>query len=96
MREGVERGVFNGETLMKAGVGGVCIYMNGAVGGLMCTHPSLAVIDPFTGKEFNEGSFEKAAAEGKTLSMLALNAMEHPDATIDSASISLLVRTIFV
>ncbi|MCK3682839.1 hypothetical protein [Maribellus sp. YY47] len=94
VREGVEKGVFNGETLMKAGVGGVCICMNGAVGGLMCTHPSLAVKDPFTGEEFKEASFEKAAAEGKTLSMLALNAMEQPDAVIDSASISLLVRTL--
>ncbi|MFV0591561.1 MAG: hypothetical protein ACK5M7_09265 [Draconibacterium sp.] len=96
VREGVEKGVFNGETLMKSGVGGVCIYMNGAVGGLMCTHPSLVVKDPFTGKEFNEGSFEKAAAEGKQLSMLALNAMEHPDTVIDSASISLLARTILL
>lgn len=94
VRDGVENGVYNGETLMKSGVGGVCVYMNGALGGLMCTHPSLAVKDPFTGEEFKEGSFEKAAAEGKHLSMLALNAMEQPGAVIDSGSISLVVRTI--
>jgi hypothetical protein len=39
-------------------------------------HPSLAVKDPFTGEEFSEPSFEKAAAQGKQLSLLALNAME--------------------
>ncbi|QGY46813.1 hypothetical protein GM418_25095 [Maribellus comscasis] len=94
VREGIEKGVFYNDSLIKAGVGGVCVYINGAVGGLMCTHPSLVVKDPFTGEEFAEPSFEKAAAEGKQLSLLALNAMNKPATTIDSASISLLVRTI--
>jgi hypothetical protein len=94
VRKGVEKGIFSGDSLMKPGVGGVCIYMNGALGGLMCTHPSLSVKDPFTGEEFAEPSFEKAAAEGKQLSLLALNAMETPSEVIDSGSISLLVRTI--
>ncbi len=94
VREGVEKGVYNGDSLMVPGVGGVCIYMNGAVGGLMTTHPSLPVKDTFTGIEYNEGSFEKAEAQGKQLSLLALKAMEYPDETIDSAGISLLVRTI--
>jgi hypothetical protein len=94
VREGVEKGVFHGDSLKKQGIGGVALYVNGAVGGLMCTHPSLAVKEPFTGKEFSEPSFEKAAAEGKQLSLLALNAMDNPAEIIDSAGISLLVRTI--
>jgi hypothetical protein len=94
VREGVEKGVYHGDSLKKPGVGGVALYVNGAVGGLMCTHPSLAVKDPFTGEEFSEPSFEKAAAEGKHLSMLALEAMENPAGVIDSATISLVVRTI--
>lgn len=94
VREGVEKGVFNGDSLVTPGIGGVCIYMNGAIGGLMCTHPSLGVKDPFTGEEFKKGSFKKAAAEGKHLSMLALGAMNQPDTVIDSAKISLLVRTV--
>ncbi|NCB08869.1 MAG: hypothetical protein EOM73_11970 [Bacteroidia bacterium] len=94
VREGVENGIFHGDTLKKPGIGGVSLYVNGAVGGLMCTHPSLAVKDPFTGEEFSEPSFEKAAAQGKQLSLLALNAMEKPAAVIDSAGISLVVRTI--
>lgn len=94
VREGVEKGVFNGDSLMKAGIGGVCVYSNGAVGGLMTTHPSLPVKDPFTGKEFNEPTFEKTEAQGKQLSLLALNAMENPAETIDSAGISLVVRTV--
>ena len=94
VREGIENGVYHGDTLKKAGIGGVALYVNGAVGGLMCTHPSLAVKDPFTGEEFSEPSFEKAAAQGKQLSLLALNAMEKPAAVVDSAGISLVVRTI--
>ncbi|MCY1723196.1 hypothetical protein OU798_22800 [Prolixibacteraceae bacterium Z1-6] len=94
VREGVEKGVFLGDSVVKQGIGGVCVYMNGAVGGLMCTHPSLAVTDPLTGIEYKEPSYEKAEAQGKILSMLALDAMTEPLAVVDSANISLVVRTL--
>jgi hypothetical protein len=94
VREGVEKGVFNGDSLVKPGIGGVAVYINGAVGGLMTTHPSLTVKDPITGQEFKEPTYEKADAQGKTLSLLALNAMEKPAEVIDSAGISLVVRTL--
>jgi len=94
VREGIEKGVFNGDSLVKQGVGGVAVYINGAVGGLMTTHPSLAVKDPFTGEEFKTPSYQKAEAQGKQLSLLALQAMKQPIETIDSAGISLIVRTI--
>lgn len=51
LREGVEKGVFNENKQVKPGIGGICIYANGSVGGLMTTHPSLAVKHPFTGAE---------------------------------------------
>uniref|UniRef100_UPI00321794C0 hypothetical protein n=1 Tax=uncultured Draconibacterium sp. TaxID=1573823 RepID=UPI00321794C0 len=94
VREGVEKGVFSGDSVVKQGIGGVCIYMNGAVGGLMCTHPSLTVTDPLTGIEYKEPSFEKAEAQGKKMSMLALDAMDNPIEVVDSAGISLVVSTI--
>jgi hypothetical protein len=94
VREGVEKGVFNGDSLMKAGIGGVCVYANGAVGGLMTTHPSLPVKDPFTGEEFNEPTYEKTEAQGKQLSLVALNAMENPVEIVEKAGISLVVRTL--
>jgi len=96
VREGVEKGVFNKDSLMKPGIGGVAVYINGAVGGLMTTHPRLAVKDPFTGQEFKEPTFEKTEAQGKQLALLALKAMEKPVETIDSAAISLVVKTIFL
>ena len=94
VREGIEKGVFNKDSLMKAGVGGVAIYASAAVGGLMTTHPRLAVKDPFSGEEFKEPTFEKAAAQGKQLANLALHAMDKPDKVIDSAAISIIAKTL--
>ncbi|HNX78387.1 MAG TPA: neutral/alkaline non-lysosomal ceramidase N-terminal domain-containing protein [Prolixibacteraceae bacterium] len=93
VREGVEKGVSNGDTLKMAGTGGIALYATGAVGGLMTTHPSIIVKDPFSGQEFQKPSFEKAEAQGKQLSLLILKAMEKPAMTLDSASLSLSVRT---
>ncbi len=94
LREGVEKGVFKGDTLVKKGIGGIAVFVNGAIGGLMTTHSSLAVKDPFTGIEYTDPSFEKAEAQGRTLSLLALTAMENPVETINSAGISLVARNI--
>jgi len=96
MREAVEKGIFKGDSLIKPGIGGVAIYINGAVGGLMTTHPRLIVKDPVTGKEFKEPTFEKAEAQGKQLGLLALNAMERPSQEVDTAGISLIVRTLYL
>ena len=94
LREGVEKGVFHNDSLVKAGIGGVCIFANGAVGGLMTTHPSLAVKHPFTGIELSEPTYEKTEAQGMQLSLIALNAMDTRAEVIDLASISLVVRTL--
>jgi len=94
LREGVEKGVFLNDSLVKAGIGGVCIFANGAVGGLMTTHPSLAVKHPFTGIELSEPTYEKTEAQGMQLSLIALNAMDTRAEVIDLASISLVVRTL--
>ncbi|WP_133466287.1 neutral/alkaline non-lysosomal ceramidase N-terminal domain-containing protein [Sunxiuqinia elliptica] len=94
VREGIEKGVYHEGKLKKKGLGGIALYANGALGGLMATHPSLAVRDPFTDEEYKEPSFEKAHAQGQQLALLALNAMEQPEAVIEKAAISLVVRTI--
>ena len=93
-RDGVEKGVYNGDSLVRPGIGGVAVYLNGAIGGLMTTHSSHPVTDPFTGGELYEPSFEKAAAQGNQLSLLALDAMQNPQDVIDNAGISLVVRTL--
>lgn len=94
VREYIEKGVYKGDSLAMPGIGGIVVYMNGAIGGLMTTHPRLPVKDPFTDEVFNEPTFGKADAQGKQLALVALKAMEKPMAELDSASISLMVKTI--
>lgn len=93
-RKGVEDGVWNDDSLVMSGIGGTAVYMNGAIGGLMTTHSSQAVCDPFTGEEITEPSFQKIKAQGDQLSLLALKAMQEPAQSFDNAGISLIVRTI--
>ncbi|MEZ4900310.1 MAG: hypothetical protein R2822_00315 [Spirosomataceae bacterium] len=33
VREGIEKGVYDGQTLMKKGTGGIVVYASGCVGG---------------------------------------------------------------
>lgn len=93
VREGIEKGVFTGDSLIKEGIGGIVVFINGAVGGLMTTHPSLSVKYPSSDKEFKEPSFEKAEAQGKQLALLALISMEKPAEIIENAAISLVARS---
>ena len=96
VREGVEKGVYKGDSLVKQGAGGVALYVNGAIGGLMTTHPDLSIKDPFSEREFREPTFEKAESQGKQLALLVLNSMEEPSEIIDKAGISLIVRTLTI
>ncbi len=94
VREGVEKGVLKGDSVVKPGIGGISVYVNGAVGGLMTTHPSLTIKDPVTGVEYKEPTYEKAEAQGKAVSLAVLKAMEKPLEILDSAAISLIVKTV--
>lgn len=94
LREFVEKGLFKGDSLVKKGIGGIAVYVNGAVGGLMTTDPDLAVSDPYTGEELKDPTFRKAEAVGHHVASLVLNSMDKPSAKIEKGSISLVVRTL--
>jgi Neutral/alkaline non-lysosomal ceramidase, N-terminal len=80
LREAVEKGVYDGQKLVKKGVGGTVVYATGCVGGLMTTSPSVTIKDPFAAnKNYQNPSFEKAEAEGKTLALLILNALDNTE-----------------
>jgi len=96
LRENIEKGIFNGDTLVTQGTGGIAVYTNGAIGGLMTTSPGLAIKDLFTGEEYMEPVFEKAQAQGAQLATIALNAMREPIEKIDTAAISLVVRNLSI
>jgi hypothetical protein len=96
LREYVEKGIKKDTVTVREGTGGVCVYINGAIGGLMTTDPDMSIKDPVTGAEYSEPVFEKADALGKSLALLSLDAMENPIEVIDSASISLAARTVLL
>lgn len=94
VREGVENGVYSNDSLIHEGLGGVAVYLNGALGGLMCTHPSLEVKDPFTGKVYKEPSFEKAKAQGDYLAYLGLTALDSSDYVVEKAGVSIRAKSV--
>ncbi|MEA3462583.1 MAG: hypothetical protein U9R49_11930 [Bacteroidota bacterium] len=93
LREYIEKGVYDGEKLVQPGVGGVAVYINGAIGGLMTTRASMPLDDPFLDTTYTEASFDKAKAQGARLAMLALKAMENPDTVVQQANLSVRAKT---
>lgn len=94
LREGVEHGVTtNSDSIAKKGVGGICMFANGMIGGLMTTSPSLAIKDPFTDIMYTKPSFAKAKAQGETLAMLALDAMENTTDSFQKSSLRLKAKS---
>ncbi|MGA4577770.1 hypothetical protein [Limisphaera sp. VF-2] len=67
LREALERGVRLGDREGLAPVGGIHLFVNGAVGGLMTTSPGVTVEDPWTGTPIREPSHEKSRAVGHQL-----------------------------
>lgn len=96
VREGIEKGIYVGDSLMVEGLGGVCVYINGAVGGLMTTHPRLALNIPFAGDSVKEAGYIKAKAQGDKLAMIGLAALNASTDEHDKSEISLRAKTIDV
>jgi hypothetical protein len=96
LREFVEKGIFKGDSLVKPGIGGIAVFINGAIGGLMTTDPDLVVKDHVTGEELSKPDFRKAEAVGKNIAALVLNSMDKPQLEIQKAGISLIVKTVIL
>jgi hypothetical protein len=72
LRDALEKGVSEGTQTPAAGWGGVHLYINGAIGGLMTPHPSLAIQDPLTGQSLSQPSHDKARALGRNIALRVL------------------------
>jgi hypothetical protein len=71
-REYVENGIVVNDSLKLEGLGGISVFLNGALGGLMTTHPTIPIEDPFTGEIFQEENNAKIDAQGKALAKIVL------------------------
>lgn len=92
-RKYVEEGIYRGDSLVAEGLGGIAIFANGAVGGLMTTRPPDTIPHPLTQEQLTGATFAKADAQGMALALISLNALKSAE-TIDKASLGLRARTI--
>ena len=61
--DGIETGIYYNGEQKRAGVGGMALFINGAVGGLMTSLHS-TVHDPWINADIRKASFDKARAQG--------------------------------
>ncbi|MEM9141895.1 MAG: hypothetical protein AAGA86_02835 [Bacteroidota bacterium] len=95
VREAVEKGVYQGAKKRVDGLGGIALYFNGVIGGLMAPHPSISIADPFTGEAYSEPSFEKTKALGDQIALMSLEALRTQGDTVNQSSISVRAKTVF-
>ncbi|MCX8092226.1 MAG: DUF2070 family protein [Verrucomicrobiae bacterium] len=97
LRDALAEGVILDGKRVLEGVGGVHLYINGAIGGLMTTHPATVVRDPFSGQELKEPSHAKARAVGWHLAArIRPHLGEAPARAVAHAPIAIQARTVEV
>jgi hypothetical protein len=95
LRDALEKGVQHENTILEPGLGGIHLYVNGAVGGLMSTPPSVTVRDPYLQQDFKDATHDKARALGRQLASRIITRIENTNApSVDHAPISIRARTI--
>ncbi|MBI1301558.1 MAG: hypothetical protein GC137_07865 [Alphaproteobacteria bacterium] len=93
-REYMENGIYQADTLVHEGLGGVAIFMNGALGGLMTTRPNIPIIHPFSDEFLDTPNDAKIDAQGLALAKITFETMNAGMLEARSAGISLRAKTI--
>lgn len=75
-RKYIEEGIVWNDSLYLEGLGGISIFVNGALGGLMTTHPSIAIEHPFSGDIFKEANDQKIDVQGMALAKIVLEMIQ--------------------
>lgn len=95
LRDALEKGVEIEGKRYADGVGGVHMYVNGAVGGLMSTTPRVTVTDPYSGREYKDPTHDKARAVGHQLASRILPKLGSADLVwTTNAPLSVHARTL--
>lgn len=78
--DGVEKGIIYDGEVKRAGLGGMALFAQGAIGGLMTTLDA-ETNDPWLNKTFaeNDCSFDKARAQGFRLAEMVIDAVDQAD-----------------
>jgi hypothetical protein len=101
LRDALENGVQHSGAILEPGIGGIHVYINGAVGGLMSTPGTVTVRDPYLNQDFKEPTHEKARALGRQLAhriIERLDSQTNNPSTLQATNpaISIRARTIEV
>ena len=95
LRDTLENGFNQEGRALAEGVGGIHLFINGAVGGLMTTPPSVTVRDPWLQRDFQEPSHDKSRAVGHQLAARILPELAKTNtSTSEFAPIGIRARTI--
>jgi hypothetical protein len=95
LRDILEKGIRVGGQQVVSGLGGIHVYVNGAIGGLMTTNPETTVPDPFEGQDYAQPSHDKARAVGRRLGDAILTTlMARPSVAEPDPRIAVTARTI--
>jgi hypothetical protein len=93
-REYIEKGIYLGDSLIHEGLGGVALFMNGALGGLMTTRPNHPIFHPYTNELFMEENAEKVDVQGLALASFTFETMLSGMMEVRQASLGLRAKTI--
>lgn len=97
LRDALESGIADAKGKRMNGLGGIHLFVNGAVGGLMTTHPSTVVRDPWQVLDYTEPTHEKTRAVGHTLAKHILTRIASTNAPrLSAVPISVRARTIHI
>jgi len=95
LRQALEQGISVQGQKVAEGLGGIHLYVNGAIGGLMTTPPSVNVHDPYLNQDFQKPSHEKARAVGHILASKVLPLLTSTNQVFtDQASLEIHARTV--
>jgi hypothetical protein len=95
MRDALEYGIRQAGKVKIAGLGGTHVYVNGAVGGLMTTHPSVTVTNALDAVIYSKPSHDKARAVGENLAKAVLSRLASAHApAVTNAPIQIRARTL--
>jgi len=95
LRDALEHGIVHAGRTLAPGVGGTHLFVNGAIGGLMTTSPSVTVRDPYLEQDFQSPTHDKARALGRQLASRLLPHLTADGTTgTNHAPISIHARTL--
>lgn len=79
---------------MEDTYGGTCLYVNGAIGGLMTTSPDMSISAPLADTMYRAPGFDKAEAQGYYLHQLGVHALDSMSEELTPAPIALRAKTL--